>query len=232
MPAPLVLIPGLLCTEALFAPQIAALRGLTQVSVADHTRHDSVAGIARDILAAAPPRFALAGLSMGVPLALETVRQAPERVERLALLDGRARLDPPETVALRRSFLEMAQSGRFMEITRDHLLLVLIRPERRTDRALVQTILDMAEATGAEAFIRQETALLTREDYRPLLPEIRCPTLVVVGEADAITPLPMAEEMARAIPGARLEVVKESGHLTTLEQPEATTTLLRDWLSS
>src|SRR5262249_21263167 len=127
---------------------------------------------------------------------------------------------------------EMAQSGRFMEITRDHLLLVLIRPEHRTDRALVQTILDMAEAIGPEAFIRQETALLTREDYRPLLPEIRCPTLVVVGEADASTPLPMAEEMAHGIPGARLEVVKESGHLTTLEQPEATTALLRDWLLS
>lgn len=230
MPAPLVLIPGLLCTEALFSPQIAALGGLTQVSVADHMRHDSMAAIARDILAAAPPRFALAGLSMGVALALETVRQAPERVERLALLDGRARLDPPETAALRRTFIEMAQSGRFMEITRDHLLLVLIRPERRTDRALVQTILDMAEATGPEAFIRQETALLTREDYRPLLPQIRCPTLVVVGEADAITPPPMAEEMARGIPGTRLEVVKESGHLTTLEQPETTTALLRDWL--
>ena len=231
MPAPLVLIPGLLCTEALFAPQIAALRGLTEVSVADHTRHDSVAGIAHDILAAAPPRFALAGLSMGVPLALETVRQAPARVERLVLLDGRARLDPPETVALRHSFVEMAQSGRFMEITRDHLLLVLIRPERRTDRALVQTILDMAEAIGPEAFIRQETALLTREDYRPLLPQIRCPTLVVVGEADAITPLPMAEEMARGIPGARLEVVKESGHLTTLERPAETTALLQAWLA-
>jgi pimeloyl-ACP methyl ester carboxylesterase len=230
VPAPLVLIPGLLCTEALFAPQIAVLRGLTQVSVADHTRHDSMAGIARDILAAAPVGFALAGLSMGVTLALEVVRQAPERVERLALLDGRARPDLEEGRADRRHYVEMARTGRFMEITRDHLLLVLIRPERRIDRALVQTILDMAEATGAEAFIRQETALLTREDYRPLLPEIRCPTLVVVGEADAITPPPMAEEMAGAIPGARLEVVKESGHLTTLEQPEATTALLRDWL--
>jgi pimeloyl-ACP methyl ester carboxylesterase len=189
-----------------------------------------MAGIARDILAVAPARFALAGLSMGVPLALEVVRQAPARVERLALLDGRARPDPPETAALRRSFIEMAQGGHFMEITRDHLMLVLIRPERRTDRALVQTILDMAEATGPEAFIRQETAFLAREDYRPLLPEIRCPTLVVVGADDAITPPLMAEEMAHGIAGARLEVVADCGHLSTLERPAETSALLGAWL--
>jgi len=97
MLAPLVLVPGLLCTAALFAPQIAALRGVTSISVADHTRHESMAGIASDILAAAPPRFALAGLSMGVIIALEILRQAPARVERLALLDGRAELDNAET---------------------------------------------------------------------------------------------------------------------------------------
>jgi pimeloyl-ACP methyl ester carboxylesterase len=189
-----------------------------------------MAGIALDILAAAPARFALAGLSMGVSIALEIVRRAPDRVERLALLDGRAALDPAETAARRRAFIEMARNGRFMEITQDHLLPVLIRPERRSDPALVRTILDMAAATGPEIFIRQETAIIERDDYLPQLPAIRCPTLVVVGEADALTPLPMAEEMARGIPGARLEIVAESGHLTTLEQPAKTTALLRDWL--
>jgi len=231
MLAPLVLVPGLLCTAALFAPQIAALRGVTSISVADHTRHESMAGIASDILAAAPPRFALAGLSMGVIIALEILRQAPARVERLALLDGRAELDNAETRASRRSYLEMARTGRFTEITRDHLLPRLIHSARLTDAALVQTIIDMAEATGPAAFIRQETALLEREDYTPLLPEIRCPTLVIVGEADAITPVPMVQAMAQQIPGARLEVIAGCGHLSTLECPVETTVLLKAWLS-
>jgi len=188
-----------------------------------------MAGIARDILAAAPPRFALAGLSMGVIIAHEILRQAPGRVERLALLDGRAELDNADTQASRRSYLEMARSGRFMEITRDHVLQKLIRPARLTDTALVQTILDMAEATGPAAFLRQETALLDRDDYTALLPEIRCPTLVVVGEADAITPVPMVQRMAQAIPGARFEVIADSGHLTTLERPAETSALLKAW---
>ena len=230
MPAPLVLVPGLLCTEALFARQIAALRDVTSITIADHTRHDSMAGIARDILAAAPPRFALAGLSMGVIIAHEILRQAPGRVERLALLDGRAELDNADTRASRRSYLEMARSGRFMEITRDHILPKLIHPARLKDAALVQTIFDMAEATGPAAFLRQETALLDRDDYTALLPEIRCPTLVVVGEADAITPVPMVQRMAQAIPGARFEVIADSGHLTTLERPAETTALLKAWL--
>ena len=198
MPAPLVLVPGLLCTEALFARQIEALRDVTSITVADHTRHDSIAAIARDILAAAPPRFALAGLSLGVIIALEILRQAPARVERLALMDGRAELDNADTRASRRTYLDMARRGRFTEITRDHLLPKLIHPARLKDTALVQTIFDMAEATGPAAFIRQETALLDRDDHTPMLPEIRCPTLVIVGEADAITPVPMVRAMAAA----------------------------------
>jgi pimeloyl-ACP methyl ester carboxylesterase len=189
-----------------------------------------MAGIARDILAAAPARFALAGLSMGVSIALELVRQAPARVTRLALLDGRAALDDDETMANRRSYIKMARTGRFTEITRDHLLPRLIHPKRRADRALVQTILDMAEATGPEIFIRQETAILERADYRPFLPEIRCPTLVLVGADDAITPPPMAAEMAQAIAGARLEIVADCGHLSTLERPAETSALLESWL--
>jgi len=232
MPAPLVLIPGMLCTEALFTAQIAALRGVTSISVADHTRHDSIAAIAGDILAAAPPRFALAGLSLGVIIAFDILRQAPARVERLAVMDGRAELDNAETKANRRRYLEMARAGRFSEITRDHLLPKLIHPARLTDKALVQTIFDMAEASGPAVFIRQETALLDRDDHTPMLSGIRCPTLVMVGEADAITPVPMVRAMAAKIPGARFEVIADSGHLTTLERPAETTALLKAWLAS
>ena len=167
---------------------------------------------------------------MGVSIALELVRQAPARVARLALLDGRAALDDEETRADRLSYIAMARSGRFMEITRDHLLARLIHPKRRRDQMLAQTILGMAAATGPEIFIRQETAILERADYRPLLPQIRCPTLVVVVADDAITPPPMAEEMAHGIAGARLEVVADCGHLSTLERPAETSALLGAWL--
>jgi pimeloyl-ACP methyl ester carboxylesterase len=168
---------------------------------------------------------------MGVIIALELVRQAQARVTRLALLDGRAALDDEETKTSRRAYIEMARSGRFMEITRDHILARLIHPKRQGDRALVETILGMAAATGPEVFIRQESALLARADYRPFLPRIRCPTLIVVGADDAITPPPFAEEMARGIAGARLEVVADCGHLSTLERPAETSALLRAWLA-
>lgn len=227
---PLVLIPGLMCTRELFAPQIAGLADLAQISVADHGTADSFAGIARAILAAAPTRFALAGLSMGGALALEIMRQAPERVLRLALLDANAALDGEPIRAARHGYLDLARQGRFMEITREHLLPRLIHPARLGDKPLIETVLRMAEETGPEVFIRQETALLNRPDGLPGLSAIRCPTLVVVGADDILTPLERAREIADGIPGARLVIVPDCAHLSTLEQPAALTKLLREWL--
>jgi pimeloyl-ACP methyl ester carboxylesterase len=227
---PLVLVPGLLCTASLFAPQVAALGSKTAVSVAEHIHQDSMAGLARHILAAAPAAFALAGLSMGGAIAFEILRQAPERVIRLALLNTRAGLDSEEAAASRRFYIDLARSGRFSEITREHLLPRLVHPARRDDQMLVDTIIGMAEETGPEAFIRQETALLDRPDNRPLLSAIRCPTLVVVGDADAITPLSAAKEIVSGIPDAKLEVLQRCGHLSSLECPAEVTALLAAWL--
>ena len=225
----LLLVPGLLCTHVLWAPQIAALGDIANCSVADHTRHDTMAGIARSILAAAPERFALAGLSMGGYIACEIVRQAPERVERLALLDTGSRADTPERTAARRELIATAERegvGRAVEL----LMPVLVHKARLGDRQLVDTVTQMALDLGLNVFKRQQEAIIGRPDNRPLLPNIRCPTLVLVGEQDALTPPDLAREIAEGIPGARLEIVPDCGHLSTLEQPEAVSRALRGWL--
>ncbi len=226
---PLVLVPGLLCSARLYSPQIAALWPFGPVTVADHRRDADMGAIAAAILAQAPPRFALAGLSMGGYIALAMLRLAPDRIARLALLDTSARADTPEQTATRKTQIAMVQTGRFGEIP------ALVMPRflhrnRQHDEALTAVVRQMAAETGPEAFVRQQQAIMSRADSRPLLAAIRCPTLVLVGDGDEATPPDLAKEIAGGIAGARLVVVPDCGHLSTLEQPEAVNAALADWL--
>ncbi len=227
---PVVLVPGLNCSARLYADQVPALWRFGPVQVADHTRDERMDGIAARILAAAPPRFALVGLSMGGYIAFEIMRQAPERVAGLALLDTGARADTPEQSERRRRQIELAQGGRFMEIP-DQLFPLLVDRKRHGDAELADVNRVMAKETGAEAFVRQQRAIMGRPDSRPGLAAIRCPTLVLVGEGDELTPPALAQEIAAGISGARLVTVADSGHLSTLEQPTAVTKALVEWLS-
>lgn len=226
----LVLVPGLLCTKALWAPQVASLGDIAEISIADHTRHDSMAAIARSILDAAPERFALAGLSMGGYIAYEIVRQAPQRVTKLALLDTGSRPDAPERAAGRRELIATAEREGARKV-QQLLMPVLIHKARLADKPLVQTIEQMADDIGVDAFKRQQTAIMSRPDNRPFLPSIACPTLVLVGREDALTPVELSQEIAAGIPGARLEIIPDCGHLSTMEQPEAVNRALRAWLT-
>lgn len=226
---PIVLIPGLLCTPRLYADQLPALWRFGQVTVADHTRDDSVAGIARRLLAAAPPRFVLVGLSMGGYTAFEVMRAAPDRVVRLALLDTAARADTPEQTERRRGMMALARDGRFDEVL-EPLFLSWVHRSHRTDEGLRRIVRGMAEDTGPEAFVRQQTAIMTRPDSRPSLGAIRCPTMVLVGDGDESTPPERAAEIAEGISGSRLVTIPDAGHLTTLEQPERVTQALVEWL--
>jgi pimeloyl-ACP methyl ester carboxylesterase len=230
MTEPLVLLPGLLCDAALWAPQIEALRGRAEpVVVADLTRHDRLGDMAAAILAAAPPRFALAGLSMGGYCAQEIMRRAPERVTRLALLDTSARPDTAEQSARRRGLIELAQKGEFKGVT-PRLLPLLIHPDRLQDKDLTDIVTGMAERVGKDAFLRQQKAILGRPDGRGDLARIACPTLVIVGRQDALTPVEVAEEIAVLTPGAEFRIIEDSGHLTTLERPAEVSDLLEAWL--
>jgi len=226
----LVLVPGLLCSPALWAPQVADLPDIADITIADHTRHGTMRAIADSILAQAPQRFALAGLSMGGYIAQQIVLQAPERVTRLALLDTGARADTPERIERRLQLNELARregAGRVQE----EIMPLLICKERLADTAYTDLIVQMAVDTGTEAFLRQHAALMARRDNRPLLPGIRCPTLVLVGRQDILTPPELSEEIAAAIPDARLEIIEDCGHLSTLEQPDVVNRALRRWLS-
>jgi pimeloyl-ACP methyl ester carboxylesterase len=226
---PVLLIPGLGCTARLYTEQMPALWTFGPVTVADHRRADSMDAIARQILAQAPPRFALAGLSMGGYIALALMRIAPERVAKLALLDTGSRSDTPEASERRKASIALARAGKLDQIN-DVLWPVLVHKERQGDAALKKIAGDMTLIAGADAFIRQQTAIMTRPDSRPGLSAIVCPTLVLVGDGDQLTPPSLSEEMAGLIPRSRLVVVPQCGHLSTLERPEAVTQALVEWM--
>jgi pimeloyl-ACP methyl ester carboxylesterase len=226
---PTVLIPGLMCSPRFYAAPLPALWRHGPVMVADHTRHDNMADIARALLAEAPPRFALAGHSMGGYIALEVMRQAPERVTRLALLDTAAPADTPEQTERRRGFIQLARDGRFSTIV-GLIFPLTVDPSAAGRRELLEVQQAMAEETGPEAFVRQQTAIMGRIDSRPHLHAIRCPTLVVVGDSDQLTPPERSRELAAGISGARLVVLERCGHMCALEQPERVTRELLAWL--
>lgn len=226
---PLVLVPGLLCSARLYAPQVAALWPLGPVTVADHRRDADMAAIAAAILSHAPPRFALAGLSLGGYIAFAMLRLAPERIARLALLDTSARPDVAEQTAGREKFIAMAEAGKLADVV-ETLTPRFLHRNRHSDETLKRIVREMAADTGPEAFVRQQRAIMSRPDSRPLLATIRCPTLVLVGDGDELTPPELANEIAGGITAARLVVVPDCGHLSTLEKPEAVNAAMAEWL--
>jgi pimeloyl-ACP methyl ester carboxylesterase len=228
---PLVLVPGLLCSARLYAPQIAALWPLGSITVADHRRDGEMAAIAARILADAPPRFALAGLSMGGYIAFAMLRLAPERIARLALMDTSARPDTAEQSAGREKYITMAEAGKLGDVV-DILTPRFLHRSHHNNETLKRVVRDMATDTGPEAFVRQQKAIRSRPDSRPLLATIHCPSLVLVGDGDELTPLELSKEICTGISGARLVVVPECGHLSTIEKPDAVNAALAEWLAS
>lgn len=227
----LILCPGVLCDAALWLAQIDGLADIADVHVADCTLDDSIAAMAKRLLDQAPERFALAGLSMGGYVAQEVMRQAPERVTRLALLDTTARLDTEPARQRRVDLIALAKRGKFRGVT-PKLLPLFIHTDRLDDQPLTEAVMAMAQRVGSDAFIRQQTAVMGRADGRADLGRIDCPTLVLCGRQDQLTPLDAHLEMADAIPGADLVVFGSCGHLPTMERPDDTTKAMRAWLSA
>ncbi|MGH6618292.1 MAG: alpha/beta fold hydrolase [Alphaproteobacteria bacterium] len=223
----LVFVPGLLCDAALWAHQIGHMEDIADCHVGDTRSDDTIAGMAHTILQGAPQRFALAGLSMGGYVAFEIMRQAPERVARLALLDTAATPDTEERRQRRLDLIKLAEIGEFKGVA-PRLLPQFIHPDRLLDGTLTDAIMEMTQRVGKDAFLRQQNAIMGRADSRPHLSRIKVPTLVLCGRGDAMTPVERHVEIAEAIPKARLAIVEDSGHLTTMERPQAVTALLRD----
>lgn len=225
----LLLVPGLLCDEALWQHQSMYLTDCAEITIADTTRHETVGDVAKALLVNAPERFALAGLSMGGYVALEIMRQAQERVTKLALLDTSARADTKEKTEGRKELIQLSKEGEFTEVIR-RLLPLLVHPDRMDDYQLTNAISSMSERVGPDGFLRQQIAIMTRPDSRDDLLRIECPALVLCGRQDALTPLQLHEEMAAMIPKARLAIIEDCGHMSTMERPQAVTALLRNWL--
>lgn len=231
----LILVPGLLCNERVWAPQIRALESEWSIQVADHGKLDSLGGMAQAIIDKAPPRFAIAGHSMGGRVTLEVLRRVPERVTHVALLDtGAHPVAPGEAgqreAAGRYALLERARKEG-MRAMAWLWLQNMVHPNRLNDQPLVEEILDMMSGMTPEIFEAQIRALLNRPDGKPVLQSIRCPTLILTGNEDSWAPPKQHEDMAALVPGSRLVVVPNCGHMSTLEQPEAVTEALRSWLN-
>ena len=233
MKQPVVLLPGLLCDAAMWDPQLEGLADIADFFVADLTEQETMKDMAAAVLRDAPwKEFALAGLSMGGYVAQEILRQAPQRVKRLALLDTRSRPEEPQETERRHQFIKLAQTERGFTPVTTRLLPLLLHPSRVKEAPLVQVIREMAERTGVEAYVRQQSAIISRPDFRPGLAKIKCPTLVLCGRQDQLTPIMDSEFIAAAIPGAKLVVVEDCGHMSTLERPEEVNRAMRKWLAA
>jgi pimeloyl-ACP methyl ester carboxylesterase len=227
----LILLPGLACDAELFAGQHQALAAQHHVVISDvHTRCANLPAMATTLLTEHPGAHVFVGVSMGGMLLLELLRQAPARVQAAALLGTTARPDTPDLITLRSQACELFAAGRMDDVLRANAPLAF-HPAHSSQPALVAAYLAMIRRAGAKQLIAQNHAVMARVDSRPHLGAITCPLLVVCGEADAITPPDQAAEIATAVPGARLKMIAEAGHMLTMEQPAGVTSLLLDWLN-
>jgi pimeloyl-ACP methyl ester carboxylesterase len=224
-----VFVPGLLCTRELFASQKHALRDVLEMTIGDHRNNDNFTRMAERILGDAPERFVYAGLSMGGHAGFEIMRQAPERIEALILMNTSARPDAPEQRERRMGLIEVAKREGLSAVA-DELLPVFLAEKNLGNRDLTDSVRHMAIDTGVEAFERQQAAIMGRADSRGSLSQITCPTLVIVGNRDTLTPPELAREMVDGIPGAELKIIDDCGHLSSIEQPDAVSEAIKTFL--
>jgi len=232
-PPTLLLLPGLASDAALWRDQQPVLQARTglEVRVGDaHARCATLPEMAALLLAEHAGPLLVLGTSMGGIVALELWRQAPQRLQGLALLGSSARPDTPELIALRGQACELFAAGRMDEVLRANLVFAFHPDSLAAQPGLVADYLAMMDRAGAEQLIRQNQAIMARPDSRPMLPGIHCPTLVVCGETDQLTPPEASRELAAGIPGAQLHLLPRCGHLLTWEQPAAVNELLLAWL--
>lgn len=227
---PLLLIPGMMCDARLWGALPGAL-GRRMVIHAPCTEHETMEALAAEILAAAPPHFALAGLSMGGIVAMDILRQAPARVERLAVLDTNPFAEHEKIRLRRQPQIDRALGGGLASVMRDEMKPNYLAPGPNTGPVL-DLCLDMALGLGPEVFARQSRALRDRPDQSETLSSFRGPALVLMGRHDALCPLERHQAMHAMMPQSRLAIIDEAGHLPTLEQPDATQAELIRWLET
>jgi pimeloyl-ACP methyl ester carboxylesterase len=226
---PLVLLPGMMCDARLFGQQLAALQAHRPYVFVSGQKHADMVGMATAILTVAPPRFALAGLSMGGIVAMEVLRQAPDRVERLALLDTNPRAELPGVSARREAQIDRALAGDLRGVLSNDLKPNYLAPGPN-HQALLDLCMDMALCLGVQIFVNQSRALATRPDQRKTLARFTGPSLVLMGAQDQLCPRDRHDEMHALMPQSQLQIIENAGHLPTLENPKQTTAAIARWL--
>jgi pimeloyl-ACP methyl ester carboxylesterase len=218
-----------LCDQWIWRAQIAALSRVAEVAVADGSRFSSITDMAEAALAAAPGKIALAGHSLGARIALEAVRLAPDRIERLALLDVGVGPVRPEEEPSRMELVRLAHE-QGMDAVADSWLPPMVHAPNLADATLMRGLRQMIRRATPDSFERQQRALLNRPDAEAGLAEIRCPTLVLLGRHDAWSSLAQHQALTSRIAAARLVVIDDAGHMAPAEQPGAVSAALLDWL--
>ena len=225
----LVMIPGMMCDERLFTQQIKDLGVETDVQIADISKHSNMSDLAADVLSHAPPMFCLAGHSMGGIVAMEICSQAPERVEKLALIDTNPFAELEEVKLKRSPQISEALSGKLINVIRDEMKPNYLANSENQD-AILNTCMEMALSLGPKVFINQSKALRDRDDQQKTLRSLNIPVLIMCGLEDKLCPLERHELMHNMISNSKLEVIKNAGHMPTLEQPVKTSEVLKKWL--
>ncbi len=227
----LVLLPGMMCNARLFAPQVDVLGAQYDIIVPDLNAH-SVSEMASRVLSECKSdQFNLAGLSMGGIVAMEMVRQAPQRISRLGLLDTNHFADAPEKFDMRNRQIEDVKNGKLREVIIEEMKPVYLAERNRSNQALLDTLIDMAIEVGPDAFIAQSLALRDRVDQTETLRDFDGPSLVLCGEEDNLCPPEWHRQIAALLSDAELRIVPGAGHITTLETPDAVNQAMADWLS-
>lgn len=232
---PLILVPGLMCDHTVWEPLLPQINASRVCTVVDHGDANSLEQMAVQLLRDAPPKFLLAGHSMGARVVLEVLRLVPERVGGVALLDTgylpkSSGLAGEEEVRKRFHLLHTAQEKGVRVMAREWVQ-GMVHPDRLADHALIERILDMFERKNADIFARQIEALIHRPDGTDVLKSIQVPTLILCGRQDTWSPPSQHEAMQQLTPNATLAVVEAAGHMAPMERPREVADAMLHWLS-
>ena len=226
---PLVMIPGMMCDERIFAPQIEELVSKRSVHVADISKHDNIADLAADVLSHAPPKFCLVGHSMGGIVAMEICAQDPKRIEKLVLIDTNPLAELEEVKLKREPQISDALSGKLVDVIRDEMKPNYLASSENQD-IILNICMEMALSLGPKVFINQSRALQTRADQQSNIQSINIPVLIMCGSEDKLCTVERHEMMHNMISNSELKIINNAGHMPTLEQPSETTEVLKEWL--
>ncbi len=226
---PVVMIPGMMCDERIFAHQIKELGTDTEVYIADISKYSSIQELASDVLENSPPKFFLVGHSMGGIVAMEMCSQEPDRIEKLVIMDSNHKSELEETKLKREPQIRDVISGNLAQVMKEEM-----KPNYLADsykqKDILNTCMEMALTLGPEVFVRQSRALQDRDDQQSTLKDLNIPVLIMCGAEDKLCSLERHELMHNIINDSKLEVVMDAGHMPTLEQPQKTTEVIKSWL--